>query len=53
MLTKGLKISIKIKHRLYNLSLNKPKQENAEKYKTYKNMLQKCLKIAEVRLSVW
>ena len=48
-LTKGLKTSIKTKHRLYALSLNKPKPENTTKYKTYRNLLQKCLKTAEVR----
>ena len=45
-LTKGLKTSIKTKHRLYALSLNKPKPENITKYKTYRNLLQKCLKTA-------
>ena len=48
-LTKGLKTSIKTKHRLYALSLNKPKPENTTKYKTYRNLVQKCLKTAEVR----
>jgi len=46
-ITKGLKISIRHKNRLYKRFLTKPNERNLIKYKTYKNKLTKLIKKAE------
>ena len=46
-ITKGLKISIKHKNRLYKSQLLRPGQQQLIKYNTYKNLLRKCLTEAE------
>ena len=45
--TKGLKISISKKHRLYKKKLMKPSQNNENNYKRYNLILRKCLYLAE------
>ena len=46
-LTDGLRASIKMKNRLYKLSIKKPNSSNISYYKTYRNKLNHILKIAE------
>ena len=46
-LTDGLRASIKMKNRLYKLSIKKPILSNISYYKTYRNKLNHILKIAE------
>ena len=46
--TKGIKTSIKTKHRLYRISLKSESIYCTRKYKRYRNILCKCLKDAEV-----
>ena len=48
-MTKGLKISIRTKHRLYRSTLRETDQRYIIKSKTYKNEFRKCLKAAEER----
>ena len=46
-LTEGLRTSIKFKNKLYKISITNPSENHIKKYKTYKNKLNKLLKIAE------
>ena len=46
-ITKGLRNSIKTKHKLYKYFLNKPTAFNETNYKRYKNKLTQLIKIAE------
>ena len=46
-ITKGLKISIKHKSRLYKSQSLRPRQQQLVRYNRYKNLLRKCLKEAE------
>ena len=46
-LTDGLRASIKMKNKLYKLSIKKPILSNISYYKTYRNKLNHILKIAE------
>ena len=48
-MTKAFKISIKRKNKLYNACLIHPGNSMHEKYRTYKNILLKCLKKAEIK----
>ena len=43
----GLRECINKKNQLYKTSLMKPTSRNIEKYKKYKNILAKCLQLAE------
>ena len=47
--TKALKTSIRRKNNLYKASLTHHDNQKNETYKTYKNILRKCLKEAEVK----
>ena len=47
--TKALKTSIRRKNNLYKASLTHHDNQKNERYKTYKNILRKCLKEAEVK----
>ena len=47
-MTKALKTSIKRKNKLYKTYLVQPGNSIHNKYKTYKNILRKCLKEAEI-----
>ena len=46
-ITKGIKISIKVKHRLYKLSLRNSDPSAKTKYTRYKNLLRTCIKNSE------
>ena len=46
-ITKGLKISIMHKNRLYKTQLLRPGRQQLMKYNKYKNLLRRCLKEAE------
>ena len=46
-ITKGIKISIKVKHRLYKLSLRNSDPGAKTKYTRYKNLLRTCIKNSE------
>ena len=48
-MTKALKNSIKRKNKLYKAFLVHPGNSMHEKYRTYKNILRKCLKEAEIK----
>ena len=48
-MTKALKNSIKRKNRLYKARLVHPGNSIHEKYRTYKNILRKCLKEVEIK----
>ena len=48
-LTKGLKISIKTKNKLYRRSTMNPGPEIVNRYRRYKNLLRICLKTAEIQ----
>ena len=46
-MTKGLRISIHQKNKLYHKSITKPTDDNKSRYKNYRNMLNNCLRRAE------
>ena len=46
-ITKGLKVSVKQSHRLYRNTLGSASVNAVTKYKKYKNMLRKCIQVAE------
>ena len=48
-MTEALKISIKRKNKLYKAGLVHPGNTIHEKYRTYKNILRKCLKEADIK----